>query len=150
MKAKVSKAKESKSLFYIFKKGKWMDFIKSVEKLEITTSKSSPLKRSSHFTLPEKLRNIKRLVNMNNKKDNECFKWAITRALNPLDHNKGNILKILREQSKELNWDGIEFPTPNSKKFYKKFEKNNTIRLNVFGHDNNKIINSIRCFTRTL
>ena len=77
---------------------------------------------------------------MNNKKDNECFKCAITRALNPVDHNKGNISKLLREQSKELNGDGIEFPTLNSEKVYKKFEKNNTIRLNVFGHDNNKII----------
>ena len=29
-------------------------------------------------------------------------------SFNPVDPNKGNISKILREQSKELNWDGIE------------------------------------------
>ena len=54
--------------------------LKSVEKLEITTSKLSPLKGSSHFELPEKLRNSKGLVNMNNKKDNECL-WLLPEPL---------------------------------------------------------------------
>ena len=90
MKAKVL---ESFSIFLRNVSG-WA--LKTVEKLEITASKLSPLKGSSHFELPEKLRNSKGVVNMNNKNDNECFKWAITRVFNPVDHNKGNI-SYLRE-----------------------------------------------------
>ena len=37
--------------------------------------------------------------------DNECFKWCITRALNPIDKNQGRITKELVEQSK--NFAGV-------------------------------------------
>ena len=41
---------------------------------------------------------------------NQCFKWSVTRALNPVDKKTERITKLLMEQSKNLNWDGIEFP----------------------------------------
>ena len=66
--------------------------------------------------------------------DEECFKWAVTRALNPVEKNKQRVTKELRKQSEELNWDGIEFPTPCLEKVFKKFERNNGVSLLVFGH----------------
>ena len=37
--------------------------------------------------------------------DDECFKWAITRALNSEEKNSERIDKKLRETSKDLNWE---------------------------------------------
>ena len=67
--------------------------------------------------------------------DQQCFKWAVTRALNPIDKDPQHITKELRKQVKELNWDGIESPTPCSEKVFKKFEENNGVSLLVFGHE---------------
>ena len=65
--------------------------------------------------------------------DDECFKWAVTRALNPINIHPERISKELEEQSKELNWEGTEFPTPLNN--IKKFEENNNIGVNVFSAD---------------
>ena len=42
--------------------------------------------------------------------DDECFKWRITRALNPVKKNSERVTSLLREQSEALNWEGTEFP----------------------------------------
>ena len=42
---------------------------------------------------------------------NECFKWCVTRAVYPTDKNPQRITKELIEQSKNFNWDGINFPS---------------------------------------
>ena len=42
--------------------------------------------------------------------DDECFKWAIARALNPVEKNSERIDKKLREKSEVLNWDSLKFP----------------------------------------
>ena len=65
--------------------------------------------------------------------DDECFKWAVTRALNPINIHPEIISKELKEQSKELNWEGTEFPTPLNN--IKKFEEDNNIGVNVFSAD---------------
>ena len=65
--------------------------------------------------------------------DDESFKWAVTRALNPVDKSSGRVTKILREQSKKYNWNGITFPT--SLRQVKTFEKNNNVLVNVFKFD---------------
>ena len=57
------------------------------------------------------------------------------RALNPLEKNPQGVTKELRKQSKELDWSGIEFPTPCLERVFKKFEKNNNVTLLVFGHE---------------
>ena len=71
--------------------------------------------------------------------DDECFKWAVTRALNFVSKDSERITKKLRKQSEQLNWDGIEFPTPCSERMFKKFENNNMSVL-VFGYDKKNII----------
>ena len=112
--------------------------LKRVEKLVITKSRLNELRGSSHISLPKKIKDRKALINMNNK-DNQCFKWAVTRALNPVTKsestNPERITKELKKQANELNWDGIEFPTPCTAKQFQTFEKNNNVSINVFGHE---------------
>ena len=80
--------------------------------------------------------------------DDECFKWAVTRALNPTDTHPERISKELRKQSEELNWEGIEFPTPIDD--IKKFKKNNNnIGINVFSADESLKVYPLRVSGKT-
>ena len=108
--------------------------LKKVVRLDITLSKFKPMKGSSHIPLPKKMRNKSAIINMKNE-DDQCFKWAATRALNPVKKNPGRITKELREQAEKLNWEGIEFPTPCSEKYFRKFGKNNNVSVLIFGYD---------------
>ena len=66
--------------------------------------------------------------------DNQCFKWAVTRALNPVNRDSERVTKILKTQAEKYNWNDIEFPT--KLKDIHKFEKNNNVNVNVFSFDN--------------
>jgi len=57
------------------------------------------------------------------KEDNQCFKWCIARALNPVERDSGRINKIFWKQAESLNFTGIEFPV--SLKAIDKFERLN-------------------------
>ena len=73
------------------------------------------------------------MINPKNE-DNQCFKWCVARALNPVDQNPNRITKELIEQAKRLNWSGLNFPV--DLKQIKIFEKNNPdISINVFGYE---------------
>ena len=96
----------------------WM--LKRVVRLDITLSRLRPLRGSSHFELPKVIAKKKALINMKNK-DEECFKWPVTRALNLLEKNPQRMTKELRKQSEVLDWNGIEFPTPCLERVLKKF-----------------------------
>ena len=105
----------------------------SIVHLAIHTVKYEPIRGSSYIALPTKLADKKAIVNLKNK-DNECFKWAVTRALNPIDKHAERITNELREQAKLLNWTSLEFPT--SVKHIDKFEKQNAdVAVNVFGYE---------------
>lgn len=60
--------------------------LQSIEELEIFITKYRPLKRKGHTELPKKTTNKKAIINIQNK-DNECFKWAVTRTLNPVERD---------------------------------------------------------------
>ena len=109
----------------------WM--LKRVVRLDITLSRLRSLRGSSHIPLPKVIAKRRALINMEND-DEECFKWAVTRTLNPVEKNLQHVTKELMKQSEELNWDGIEFPTPCLERVFKKFEKNN-VSLLLFGHE---------------
>ena len=115
--------------------------LKNVVKLSITKSRLNPLRGSSHIPLPPKIGKRKALINMKNN-DDFCFKYAVTRALNPVqkDEHANRVSKVLKEQTKLYNWKGIEFPTPCCEKQFKKFEKNDDLSLLVFGHEGGDII----------
>ena len=62
-----------------------------------------------NIRVPVFLAAIKAIINLKNE-DDECFKWVITRALNPVEKNSERIDKNLRETSKVHNWEGLKFP----------------------------------------
>ena len=100
----------------------------------INVTTYTPLHGSSFIELPTELKNPKKgLINIRNK-DDECFRWCHIRHLNPQEKNPQRIKKEDKEMINELNYDGIDFPL--SQKHYNKVEKQNSIRINVFGYEN--------------
>ena len=57
---------------------------RSVLGLDLHKVKYEPLGGSSYIPLPKFLAAKKAIINLKNE-DGECFKWAITRALNPIE-----------------------------------------------------------------
>ena len=104
----------------------------SIEMLEIFITRFTPLERKSYKLFPLPVANKKAAINMENN-DDQCFKWAVTRALNPVKRNAGRIDMNLKTQAEKYNWDDIEFPT--KLKDIHKFENNNGINVNVFSFD---------------
>ena len=79
---------------------------------------------------PDWIKNKKATINPKNK-DNECFKYAITAALNheKIKNNPYRISK-LKPFINNYNWKDIKFPSHS--KEWKKFEQNNkTIAINI-------------------
>ena len=102
--------------------------------LDLRTVKYTPLGGSSYISLPGFLAAEKAIINLKNE-DDDCFKWAITRALNPVEKNSERIDINLRETSKTVNWEGLKFPVNLSD--INKFENHNSsISVNVFGYEN--------------
>ena len=92
-----------------------------------------PLNSSSYIKLPAKLGNSRKgLINLKNE-DNECFRWCHIRHLNPQMKDPQRIKKDDKKKVNELNYDGVEFPV--SQRHYNKVEKQNSIRINVFGYE---------------
>ena len=93
----------------------------------------------SYADSPDWIKNKKATINSINKKDNKCFKYAITVALDyeEIGKHDGRITKIKTFISK-YKWEGINFPS--EKDDWKKIEKNNeTIALNVLYAKKEKI-----------
>ena len=108
--------------------------IDRVDSHYINVTLYKPLNGSSYIELPTELRNPKKgLINMKNK-DDECFRWCHIRHLNPQIEHPVRIKKVDKQMINELNYDGIDFPV--SQKHYNKVEKQNSIRINVFGYEN--------------
>ena len=104
-----------------------------IRRLEIHFANWQPLGGSTFIPLPTKLKNKKGVINIKNE-DNQCFKWCVVRALNPVDQNSNRLTKELVKQSKSLNWNGLKFPV--DLKQIKIFENNNpSISINVFGFE---------------
>ena len=64
----------------------------SVLSLDLHTVKYVPLGGSSYISLPKFLAAKKAIINLKNE-DDECLKWAITRAINPVEKNSERIDK---------------------------------------------------------
>ena len=104
---------------------------RSVLSLDLHTVKYEPLGSSSYIPLPDFQAAKKAIINLKNE-DDECFKWAITRAINPVEKNSERIDIKLREKSEVLNCECQTFPV--NLNDINKFENNNSsISLNEFG-----------------
>ena len=107
--------------------------IKSVDGHFINVVKYRPLRGFSYIPLPKELQNpTKGIINMKNK-DDECFRWCHIRHLLPQDKDPQRIKKCDKKYVEKLDYSGIEFPV--SVKQYNKIEKQNNIRVNVFGYE---------------
>ena len=99
--------------------------------INITTYQ--PLQGSSYIELPIELQNsAKGLINKKNK-DDECFRWCHIRHLNPQNKDPQRIKKDDRKFIEGFDYTNIEFPV--SQKHDNKIEKQNSIRINVFGYE---------------
>ena len=106
--------------------------------LDLHTVKYEPLGASSYIPLLSFLAAKKAIINLKNE-DNECFKWAITRALNPVEKHSERI--NIQEKSEVLNSEGMKFPVILSD--IGKFEnRNSSTSVNVFGYE--KLIYPLR------
>ena len=99
----------------------------------INVTTYTPLHGSSYIELPIEPRNPKKgLINIKNK-DDECFRWCHIRHLNPQEKDPQRIKKEDKKRVNELNYEEIEFPV--SQKHYNKIERQNDIRISVFGYE---------------
>ncbi len=104
----------------------------SIVGLDISVVKFNPLDGSRYSKLPPLIVKKKAVINMKNN-DDQCFKWAVTRALNPVKKNSERITNELRSQAEDLVWEGITFPM--KVKDIPIWEKNNDKFVSVFGYD---------------
>src|SRR5271166_2546905 len=106
---------------------------KNIVKMDINTAIYKPLKGKSYIPLPAILANKKAIINMKNE-DDQCFKWCVSRALNPVDEHPERITKELQIQAEKLIWNDIKFPV--SLNDIDKFERHNVgISVNVYGYE---------------
>ena len=106
--------------------------VESIESHHLNIANYSPLKGSSYIDLPPEIKTPKSLINIKNE-DNECFRWCHIRHLNPQNKNPQRIKKIDKNLIKQLDYSNIEFPV--TVKQINKIEKQNNIRINLFGYE---------------
>ena len=101
--------------------------------LDVHFTDFQPLRGSTFIPLPKKIRDKKAVINMKND-DDQCFKWSVVRALNPVENNSERITNELKEQSERLDWSGLKFPVKLDQiVIFEKF--NPQISINVFGFE---------------
>ena len=129
---KLSKQISNKIAQWISEGSVWV--IQTVDNHYLNFVKYEPMKCSSYITLPKELKSQKKgLINLQNK-DDECFRWCHVRYLNPQKKNPNRIAKADRKFMSQLNYDKIDFPIKLNQ--VNKIEKQNSISVNVFGHEN--------------
>ena len=84
------KAKMMETFSSYLKNGSGWIF-KRILRLAITLSKNKPVRGLSYIPLTKGLKGSKSLINIQNKKDHHCFKWAILRHFHPREDNPQRI-----------------------------------------------------------
>ena len=126
----VDKIKDSIAMFQM-PGSNWR--FRRVVRLDINTVVYRPLRGKSYIDLPTSIKRKGAIINMKNE-DDQCFKWCITRALNPVNKDPQRITKNLKTQAEELDWGGTNFSVSLSD--ISTFENHNAgIKVNVFGYD---------------
>ena len=118
-----------------------IDHTISISKYHPSAGKSY-IKLSKEFDQPRK-----RLINIQNIDDNECFKWYLIRYLNPADHNSWKITKADRDFPKSFDFKDINFPVK-IREIYK-IENKNSIGITVFGYKYKEKISNL-CIKKLL
>ena len=113
----------------------------SVDLLSYHIHKTNLKRGKSYIKSPEWILNKRATINPKNK-DNKCFQYSITVALNHQNiENHPERISNIKPFIDQYNWEGIDFPS--GIKDWKKFERNNkTIALNIlYIPPNTKTIN---------
>ena len=104
----------------------------------INVAQYQPLNGGSYMPLPEKLKNKKAVLNIQNR-DNMCLRWAIRAALFPAKRGLNPQRTSSYPTNDGLNFEGIDFPTPVSQ--IDKLERQNpNLAINVFGWEKEQVI----------
>ena len=120
----------------------WVEgYMAYVTGLDVTLARYNPLnlRGSSYIPLPDKVRLTKAVVNLKNK-DEKCFMWSVTRALNLVDVHPERITPLLRKQAEELDWSSIKFPLEPNKVSIDKFEEVNDVSVCIFGFNDDTYV----------
>ena len=99
--------------------------------LHYDLNKISLNRGESYINSPDWIENKKATINPQNKKDDKCFQYALTVALNheKIKRDRQRISKM-KPFIDQYNWNEIDFPSTG--KDWKKFELNNkSIALNI-------------------
>ncbi|XP_067204246.1 uncharacterized protein [Linepithema humile] len=104
--------------------------------LTVNVNKLNPLRAGCHIELPWQIMLKRAVVNVKSN-DNACFAWAVVAALHPAKKNPERTIEY-PHYSTVLNLCGIEFPMTLPQ--ISKFEKLNTISVNVFTTQDSKIV----------
>ena len=123
----------------------WM--LESFDHVMLAFSEIPAIVGSSYKPLPTELelRRENGIVNVRNSDDDQCFKWAITRYLNPIARKRDaeKLTPKLKGQSEKLDWTCTSFPTPLHELDI--FENMNKISVMVFGWDDDeKVVTYLR------
>ena len=113
----------------------------SVELLSYHIHKRNLKRGRSYIKSPEWISTKRATINPKNK-DNKCFQYSITVALNHQNiENYQERISNIKPFIDQYNWEGIDFPS--GIKDWKKFEQNNkTLALNIlYVTHNTKTIN---------
>ena len=124
----------------IFRSGSKFVF-ESVDLLSYHIHKTSLKRGKSYIKSPEWVLNKRATINPKNK-DNKCFQYSITVALNHQNiENHPERISNIKPFIDKYNWKGIDFPA--GIKDWKKFEENNKeVALNIlYTQPNTKTIN---------
>jgi hypothetical protein len=126
-----------------FEESNWL--ISEIVELNLTTLNYSPFKGGRYIETPEKLKNSRSLLNIENRDDDFCFLWCTYAYLHPKSTNKSRVSHYRHYlNSEELNIDGLNFPLDLCD--IKIFENlNKDFSFNVFMWDHkHSLINLIR------
>ena len=75
------------------------------------------------------------------------FRWAVTIGLDPADVHPERITQRVKDNSRNLCRDGVEFPA--KEKDLRAFERANPdIAINIFGWEKNGLLGLFRCWAR--
>ena len=97
-----------------------------------------PMRGGSYMPLPEKLRNKKAIINVQNR-DNQCLRWALRAALFPAPRGTQVSRTSSYPTEDGLNFTGIDFPTPVSQ--IDRLERQNlNLAINVFGWEKEQVV----------
>jgi RNase H-fold protein (predicted Holliday junction resolvase) len=104
--------------------------LKMVVRMIVKITKYQIVRGAGFSELPKFIVDKWTIINIKNE-DDMCFKYAVTRAVHPVERKANTVSKLLRKQTEEYNWEGLTFPV--AVKDVKTFSKNNNIGVNVFG-----------------